>query len=200
MRLLLLVTALFALVGCSTPEPSRTAQTPEQQVHQLTPEQAFLADVDDTPNLTRTTPDDQLISLGRTVCSTVGVPGVARAQVVNIVETNGFPAAGEIIVGAAERNLCPGKRYSTAPAVSAPVAGPSSAIGGAGTYEVGVDVEPGKYKTIGAAGCYWARLKRNDGSYGDIADNNYGPGPQVTTLRKGEYFQTKGCPTWTKTG
>ncbi|MGE3795957.1 MAG: hypothetical protein AB7I38_18805 [Dehalococcoidia bacterium] len=87
---------------------------------------------------------------------------------------------------------------ASAPTAAAP-SGPATTVDD-GTHEVGVDVEPGKYKTPGSSACYWARLKENDGSVGDIIDNGFSSGPQVTTLRKGEYFQSQGCETWAKVG
>jgi hypothetical protein len=52
----------------------------------------------------------------------------------------------------------------TAPAPAPPRAGPLTTVGD-GVWEVGVDVAAGKYKTAGtdSYGCYYARLKNNDG-------------------------------------
>lgn len=69
-----------------------------------------------------------------------------------------------------------------------------------GTYEVGVDIAPGKYKTPGSEFCYWGRLRHNDGSLGDIINNDLGAGPKTVTVKAGEYFDTKNCGTWTKAG
>lgn len=71
-----------------------------------------------------------------------------------------------------------------------------------GTLEVGVDVQPGKYKSAGptganSAGCYWARLS-NDGT--DIIDNSIVRGPGTITIRAGELIETTGCQKWVKTG
>ncbi len=93
----------------------------------------------------------------------------------------------------------PSNAAEPASAPTATPSGPATTVDD-GTYEVGVDVEPGKYKTPGSPTCYWARLKENDGSLGDIIDNGFSSGPQVTTLRKGEYFQSQGCETWAKVG
>lgn len=65
-----------------------------------------------------------------------------------------------------------------------------------GTYEVGVDVAPGKYKTTGGKSCYWARLR--DTAARDIIGNGIGDGPAVVTVRAGELFETARCAPWTK--
>jgi hypothetical protein len=62
---------------------------------------------------------------------------------------------------------------------------------------------PGKYKASGPdgsnfGGCYYGRLKSNDGSVGDILGNNISQGPSVFTLKPTDgYIQINGC-TFTK--
>lgn len=88
----------------------------------------------------------------------------------------------------------------TATVTVAPPPPPGPAIEfGSGTFEVGVDVQPGKYKTAGPTDdlCYWARLS-NDGS--DILDNGLGEGPATITIRKGELIESRRCQMWTKVG
>lgn len=69
-----------------------------------------------------------------------------------------------------------------------------------GTYEVGTDIQPGKYKTAGGDGCYWERQKNDDHNFGSIIANDYSKGPMTVTIAKTDkYFQTNGC-TWTKVG
>lgn len=177
----------------------------------LTPEQAYLADIDDTPGLTRTGPDSEIITLGRMVCDAIGTPGITRANFEAAIGTSKYgPAVAPVILDAAERHLCPGKLYSNAPAVAVPgfsppavlapvPAGPATTIGD-GTHEVGVDVAPGKYKTAGGQDCYYARLRNTDGGVENILDNNLGAGPQTVTIKAGEYFESQGCGTWTKAG
>ncbi|WP_116048645.1 hypothetical protein [Amycolatopsis palatopharyngis] len=63
-----------------------------------------------------------------------------------------------------------------------------------GVYEVGTDIEAGKYKTQGASDgipCYWARLNADSQ---DIIDNSLSAGPMVLTAHDGE---VQGCD-WTK--
>lgn len=72
---------------------------------------------------------------------------------------------------------------------------------GEGTWEVGVDIAAGKYKTTGPDGpnCYYARLKTGDGSMGDILDNNNSNGPVTVTVKESDgYFETQGCADWAR--
>jgi hypothetical protein len=63
---------------------------------------------------------------------------------------------------------------------------PATTFSGNGTYQVGVDIAPGTYRSAGSAEgttptCYWARLKSLSTS--DIINNNISPGPQVVEIR-----------------
>lgn len=70
-----------------------------------------------------------------------------------------------------------------------------------GTYEVGVDVQPGKYKTSGSGTCYWARLNSLDGDFDAIITNHLGGGRQTVTIKKSDKgFETNGCGDWEKVG
>jgi hypothetical protein len=90
----------------------------------------------------------------------------------------------------------PAQETATPTAVGAP----QRALG-AGTYEVGTgpgQAAPGKYKSTGPdssfGGCYYARLKDNDGSLGDIIDNNISQGPSVFTIKPSDgYVEISGC-------
>lgn len=89
----------------------------------------------------------------------------------------------------------------TAKAPAAP-AQKKDTIPGDGTYLVGTDVTPGVYKSgkPASGNCYWARLKDDTGSIGDIIANNNSAGSSVVTIRKTDrMFQTSGCETWVKT-
>lgn len=73
-----------------------------------------------------------------------------------------------------------------------------------GTYEVGTSdgqIAPGKYKSPGSGYCYWAALKKGDGSVGDIRDNDGGPGPKVLNVQKSDgVIEISGGCTFTKQG
>ncbi|MFI6681852.1 hypothetical protein [Kribbella sp. NPDC050470] len=77
----------------------------------------------------------------------------------------------------------------------------AAAITEDGTYEVGVDIKPGKYKSAGGDSCYWARLKNLDGDLDAIIANNISDGPQTVVIKKTDKgFETNRCGTWTKVG
>lgn len=77
---------------------------------------------------------------------------------------------------------------------------PPAGIPGDGTYEVGVDIQPGKYvsEPSTSGNCYWARLKNDDPFDGILANNNTS-GKSVVVIKKSDkYFQSSGCSDWTK--
>jgi hypothetical protein len=80
-------------------------------------------------------------------------------------------------------------------------AGPRTTFGD-GTWEVGVDIAPGKYKTPGPQtggvidNCYYARRSEPDGFQGIISNNN-SDGPSTVELTdEVAYFETNGCQDW----
>lgn len=92
-------------------------------------------------------------------------------------------------------------RTEYAPAPAAPVSpGVTPAVSsgiGDGTYEVGAEIQPGKYKTTGGSGCYWARQSSAD--EGDIISNHFGNGPTTVVLKASDkFFRTSGCDGWSK--
>jgi hypothetical protein len=86
---------------------------------------------------------------------------------------------------------------ATPPAAAAPPAGAGTTIE-EGTYTVGVDIQPGTYRAVGAgSNCYWAITK--SGSNGsDIIDNHIGAGNLTVTLKAGQDFTSERCGTWSK--
>lgn len=74
-----------------------------------------------------------------------------------------------------------------------------------GTYEVGPDIVPGKYKTPGPSSsgilnsCYM-EVSDGSGSIRGIDHNDNLTGPGVVTLKAGKYFKASGGCTWTKVG
>ncbi|MFF5447080.1 hypothetical protein [Streptomyces sp. NPDC012888] len=72
---------------------------------------------------------------------------------------------------------------------------------GDGTLLVGLEVQPGTYRSTGPAGglagCYWARLKGTTGEISEILANGFGKGPAtITILATDKAFQTSGCQAW----
>lgn len=83
-------------------------------------------------------------------------------------------------------------------------AGPAASMG-AGTYQVGVDVVAGQYKTPGPGSgnplpCYWSRNKDDSGEVTSIIANNVVQGPGSVTVNDGEFIELSGDCTWTKVG
>jgi hypothetical protein len=71
-----------------------------------------------------------------------------------------------------------------------------------GSYEIGVDAKPGRYKTRvpeDSFGCYWERTKDDSGDFDSIiANDNLNPGARASvTVKRGEFFKSNGCGTWT---
>lgn len=86
------------------------------------------------------------------------------------------------------------------PTASSP-AGPITTIR-AGTYEVGTgpgQVPAGRYRASGpdgtnAIGCYYSRLRRNDGSLDDIIANNISAGQALLNVAPSDgYVEVSGC-------
>jgi len=69
-----------------------------------------------------------------------------------------------------------------------------------GTWDVGVDIKPGKYKVTEAVSgdCYW---KISTTGKDDIIANDIVTGGKPTvTLKKGQTFSTQDCGSWGKVG
>lgn len=68
-----------------------------------------------------------------------------------------------------------------------------------GTWEVGKDVKPGKYKTAGATNpeiplCYWHVMEDGQIMAQGVKDQVGAQG--IVTLTKGDLFETNGCEPW----
>lgn len=65
-----------------------------------------------------------------------------------------------------------------------------------GVWEVGTDIQPGKYKAADASSsCYWAKLDAHD----SIIDNDLPNGPTTVTIETTvAKFKTSNCGTWVK--
>ncbi|HEY0447843.1 hypothetical protein [Actinophytocola sp.] len=82
---------------------------------------------------------------------------------------------------------------------ASPATGPLSEFRD-GLFEVGVDVQPGTYRTDGpdgsnAGGCYWSRTDAT----GNVIDNGVVNQPGTVSIAKGERVDTAGCLTWRRT-
>ncbi|GAA1026624.1 hypothetical protein GCM10009557_04990 [Virgisporangium ochraceum] len=126
---------------------------------------------DKSPKATSATP----VPDARTVTETVTASAAAPAPVTSTVTVTAAPPAG-----------------------AAPPAAGGATIE-EGTYSVGVDIQPGTYRAIGAGSdCYWSITK--SGSNGsDIIENHIGGGNLTVTLKAGQDFTSQRCGTWSKT-
>jgi hypothetical protein len=77
------------------------------------------------------------------------------------------------------------------------VASPALAFG-AGTKRVGVDIQPGTYRTRSSVSdCYWERLKGFSGQLKDIIANDFSSGFQVVTIKATDKgFKSSRCGNW----
>jgi hypothetical protein len=98
----------------------------------------------------------------------------------------------------------PTKPVAKKPAVKA--APKVATIPGDGTFVVGTEIQPGKYKTAGPSEdsfgmCYWARMKDTDGDFEGIIANGNPAGQTTITIKKTDgAFQSTGCQPWRKVG
>lgn len=157
---------------------------------------------DQTPNPTPPAPPPHAPPTGpkrKNVWVTVGLAiGIA------FVIGQGLKAAGDDIPSTApQRSPIAVEQAAAPPAPTGPVTSFSD-----GTYEVGVDVEAGKYKTTGPSepgdmwtGCYYARLSGTDGELGSILANENFEGQNTVTIKASDVaFEASGDCVWTKVG
>ncbi|MGK5731838.1 hypothetical protein [Streptomyces sp. URMC 124] len=71
-------------------------------------------------------------------------------------------------------------------------------IRGSGTYQVGADIKPGTYRSVGnKLGCYWERAKDSSGEADAIlANDNVVGASYVTVKAEDKVFKTQGCKSW----
>lgn len=70
---------------------------------------------------------------------------------------------------------------------------------GAGTYLVGIDIQPGTYKSQATDSCYWERLSGFSGNLKDILANDNAETSTIVTIKSTDKgFESHGCGTWTK--
>jgi hypothetical protein len=84
---------------------------------------------------------------------------------------------------------------STSTSTSTKPAGPATSFSGDGTFRVGVDIQPGTYRSEGGAACYWERLRGLSGSIDDMIANGVAGSP-VQILPSDVAFKTQACGSW----
>lgn len=138
------------------------------------------------------------------------IVGIAAAFVFGLAIGNAGEGSSVPVAQSSPTTSAPRATY-TAPTYSPPVTvapvapvAPDGSITN-GTYEVGVDIAPGKYKTTGPADtrywpmCYWARLKDTTGDFGTIIANDNIKGQTTITIKDSDgAFETNGCAPWVK--
>jgi len=124
-----------------------------------------------------------IVRLGELICQEIGDDArPASTQAALTGDSVTAPEAKQLYLLAHE-TMCPG--YGL----------PDPNVFGEGTYEVGVDIAPGKYRSPGGDSCYWARLDANQ----ETIDNDLSSGPTVFTVRDGDgYVELSRCE-WTLT-
>ena len=83
--------------------------------------------------------------------------------------------------------------------------GPMTTFDGDGTFLVGKDIVPGRYRSGGGSGgrtdCYWERQSSVGGGGGAIIASDLAEGQQVVDILPSDVaFQSKHCQPWEKIG
>jgi multidrug efflux pump subunit AcrA (membrane-fusion protein) len=69
-------------------------------------------------------------------------------------------------------------------------------VPGDGTFEVGVDIERGLYRSAGKRGCHYTVTGDANGT--DVLIDKQTPGAATVSLRADTWFVTRGCAEWTR--
>jgi hypothetical protein len=69
-------------------------------------------------------------------------------------------------------------------------------VPGDGTFEVGVDIEGGLYRSVSKRGCHYTVF--GDANRNDVLLDKITPGPGSVSLRAGTWFVSRGCGEWTR--
>ena len=124
--------------------------------------------------------------------------GFVLAAAQNVPPTT-EPAAIRTVTVTASARATPRTPAKTVPPAPAKTTAKPVTLDGDGTYLVGTDILPGRWKTAGTDFCYWARLKNDTGDLGSIIANHAGVGPSTVTVKATDgAFSTTGCGTWTR--
>jgi hypothetical protein len=130
-----------------------------------------------------------------------GIVGGSGDGTATTAEPNATVTATETVTQTAEAEPAP--TASEAPTAKNTTEPESKSTMEEGTYEIGVDAKPGRYKTRvpeDSDGCYWERTKDDSGDLDSIiANDNVNPGARASiSVKSGEFFKSNGCGTWTK--
>jgi len=125
-----------------------------------------------------------------------GIVGGSGDGTATTAEPNPTVTVSQTVTGTAEAkpaSKAPSPKKTTEP-------GPERTME-EGTYEIGVDAKPGRYKTRvpeDSSGCYWEKLKDDSGGLNSvIANGEVNAGGRVSiTLKHGQFFMSEDCGTW----
>ena len=69
---------------------------------------------------------------------------------------------------------------------------------GDGVWQVGIDIEPGTYSTLGSDRCYWQRLSGFSGNFSDLLANDSPEGRSIVEILPTDIgFDSARCGEWT---
>ena len=71
-----------------------------------------------------------------------------------------------------------------------------------GTYLVGTDIAPGRWRNSGGAGCYWERERGFSGTHQAVIANHFTNSRVTVTIARSDrgFMATEDCGRWTKVG
>jgi len=119
--------------------------------------------------------------------------------------TRGASSAGPTTTASAVPTTTSAPSPVRSSAEAAPVTEPEPGTVADGKYEVGVDIEPGQYKTAGPPEdsvmelCFWSRTSDDSGDFNAIIASEMVPGPGSVTVKAGEFVKFNGGCTWKAT-
>lgn len=191
MRRAVLALTLAAVItltaGCATPaESSSAGAAPPSAVPTTTTEpvdphssaeRAFI-DAFDRTGLTHPDGDSAILDIGMLHCAIIDAGHGPELLVTPTIDLTHSQA----LYTAAHTHLCPHLQL------------PDPDGYGTGVYQVGVDIEPGTYRSPGGENCYWARLGADQS---DIIANDLRSGPSMFTVEPSDGFVELNRCTWT---
>jgi hypothetical protein len=112
---------------------------------------------------------------------------------------NGNPPGPEIVTIAATDKAFNSTRCAPWSADLSAITTSPTAPFGDGTWQVGIDIAPGTWRSAGGTTCYWQRMRGFSGTSSDIiANDNAGPSTIVEIGASDKAFSSSRCGTWTK--
>jgi hypothetical protein len=133
----------------------------------------------------------------RTVTRTVFRTRTVTKTATRTVTQAAAPVATQTVTETVAPTVTQTVTQTVTAAPSATVTQAPSGVSGTGMYRVGIDIQPGTYRTSGGDGCYWARLSGADGSLDSIIANGLPTATAFVTIpATDKYFETNRCGAW----